>query len=118
MKFSLLNTQNAARRGRLTFPNGKILDTPAFMPVGTYGAVKMVTPEEVKALGAQIILGNTFHLMLKPGPEIIAQHGGLHKFNHWDGLILTDSGGKDHGARSARAGCPVLLQRTRSVRAR
>lgn len=93
MQFQILNTDKAARRGRLTFPNGKILDTPAFMPVGTYGAVKSVTPEELKNLGAQIILGNTFHLMLKPGPEIIAAHGGLHKFNHWDGLILTDSGG-------------------------
>jgi len=93
MKFQVLATDKAARRGRLTFPNGKVLDTPAFMPVGTYGAVKSVTPEELKSLGAQIILGNTFHLMLKPGPEIIALHGGLHKFNHWDGLILTDSGG-------------------------
>ncbi|MFA6408569.1 MAG: tRNA guanosine(34) transglycosylase Tgt [Gammaproteobacteria bacterium] len=93
MQFQVLTKDKAARRGRLTFSNGKVLDTPAFMPVGTYGAVKSVTPEELKNLGAQIILGNTFHLMLKPGPEIIALHGGLHKFNHWDGLILTDSGG-------------------------
>ena len=93
MKFEIFSKENFARRGRLTFPNGKILDTPAFMPVGTYGAVKTLTPEEIKSTGAQIILGNTFHLMLKPGPEIIAEQGGLHKFNHWDGLILTDSGG-------------------------
>lgn len=93
MHFELLAQNNRARRGRLNFANGKILNTPAFMPVGTYGAVKTMTPEELKTTGAEIILGNTFHLMLKPGGKIIAATGGLHKFNHWNGLILTDSGG-------------------------
>jgi queuine tRNA-ribosyltransferase len=70
-----------------------VVDTPAFMPVGTYGTVKAMTPEELAGLGAQIVLGNTFHLMLRPGPEIIAAHGGLHGFMHWPGPLLTDSGG-------------------------
>jgi queuine tRNA-ribosyltransferase len=69
------------------------VETPAFMPVGTYGTVKAMTPEERKGLGAQIVLGNTFHLMLRPGPEVIAAHGGLHRFMNWPGPILTDSGG-------------------------
>jgi queuine tRNA-ribosyltransferase len=76
----------------MTFPRG-VVETPAFMPVGTYGTVKAMTPEELQGLGAQIILGNTFHLMLRPGVEIIAMHGGLHQFMHWTGPILTDSGG-------------------------
>jgi queuine tRNA-ribosyltransferase len=92
MKFDLLATDGAARRGRLTLAHG-VVDTPAFMPVGTYGAVKAMAPDEVKALGAQIVLGNTFHLWLRPGLEIIAAHGGLHRFMGWDGPILTDSGG-------------------------
>jgi queuine tRNA-ribosyltransferase len=70
-----------------------VIDTPAFMPVGTYGTVKAMTPEELRHAGAQVILGNTFHLMLRPGTEVIAAHGGLHGFMHWDGPILTDSGG-------------------------
>ena len=82
----------SARRGRLTFDRGTV-ETPAFMPVGTYGTVKAMTPEELTELGAQIILGNTFHLMLRPGTEIIKQHGDLHDFMHWQGPILTDSGG-------------------------
>jgi queuine tRNA-ribosyltransferase len=90
--FSLLATDGEARRGRLCFPRGTI-ETPAFMPVGTYGTVKTLTPEELVGLGAEIILGNTFHLMLRPGPEIMRQHGGLHGFMHWDKPILTDSGG-------------------------
>ncbi len=81
-----------ARRGRLTFRRGSV-ETPAFMPVGTYGTVKAMTPEEVAAGGAEIILGNTFHLMLRPGPEVIRAHGGLHEFMNWQGPILTDSGG-------------------------
>ena len=81
-----------ARLGRLVFGRGNI-DTPAFMPVGTYATVKTMTPEEVAATGAQIILGNTFHLMLRPGAEAIAELGGLHHFMHWPGPILTDSGG-------------------------
>ena len=92
MKFTLLNTDNAARRGQLVFDRGTV-ETPAFMPVGTYGTVKAMTPEELVELGAEIILGNTFHLMLRPGTEIIQQHGDLHDFMHWQGPILTDSGG-------------------------
>lgn len=92
MKFSLLNTDGKARRGQLEFLRGKV-ETPAFMPVGTYGTVKAMTPEELKESGAQIILGNTFHLMLRPGTDIISKHGDLHDFMHWDGPILTDSGG-------------------------
>jgi queuine tRNA-ribosyltransferase len=92
MKFDLLNTDGFARRGRLTFERGSI-ETPAFMPVGTYGSVKSLTPEEVADTGAEILLGNTFHLMLRPGTDIIAQHGDLHDFMRWDKPILTDSGG-------------------------
>ncbi|EGL54755.1 queuine/archaeosine tRNA-ribosyltransferase [Methylophaga aminisulfidivorans MP] len=92
MKFDLLAQDGFARRGRLTFERGTI-ETPAFMPVGTYGSVKSMTPEEVKATGAEIILGNTFHLMLRPGTEIISAHGDLHDFMQWQGPILTDSGG-------------------------
>jgi len=92
MDFDLLAQDGAARRGRLTFERGTI-ETPAFMPVGTYGSVKSMTPEEVKATGAEIVLGNTFHLMLRPGTEIIKLHGDLHDFMQWKGPILTDSGG-------------------------
>ena len=92
MKFVIHDRDGAARRGTLTFRRGRV-DTPAFMPVGTYGTVKSVTPEEVAGSGAEIILGNTFHLMLRPGTEVIRKHGGLHEFMHWDGPILTDSGG-------------------------
>ncbi|MES1947109.1 Queuine tRNA-ribosyltransferase [Salinisphaera sp. C84B14] len=89
---NLLNQSGAARRARLTLPHG-VVDTPTFMPVGTYGTVKGMTPEELESLGAQIVLGNTYHLMLRPGTEIIEQHDGLHGFMHWDKPILTDSGG-------------------------
>jgi queuine tRNA-ribosyltransferase len=92
MNFELLTTDGNARRGRLVFPRG-VVETPAFMPVGTCGTVKAMTPEEVKESGAQIILGNTFHLMLRPGMEVIEKHGGLHDFMQWQGPILTDSGG-------------------------
>ena len=92
MNFELLGTDGVARRGRLTFPRGTV-ETPAFMPVGTYGSVKGVLPEQIRALGAEIILGNTFHLYLRPGLDVIADHGGLHGFTRWDGPILTDSGG-------------------------
>ncbi|HET7307326.1 MAG TPA: tRNA guanosine(34) transglycosylase Tgt [Gammaproteobacteria bacterium] len=92
MNFELLAHDSRARRGRLVFDRGTV-ETPAFMPVGTYGTVKAMTPEELRAVGAEIILGNTFHLMLRPGMEIIARHGDLHEFMHWDGPILTDSGG-------------------------
>ncbi len=92
MQFTLLQQADKARRGRLELARG-LVDTPAFMPVGTYGTVKGMRPEEVAATGAQIILGNTFHLMLRPGVEIIQAHGGLHGFAHWDKPILTDSGG-------------------------
>jgi len=92
VKFELLTTDGKARRGRLVFERG-IVETPAFMPVGTYGTVKGMTPEELDATGAQICLGNTFHLMLRPGTEIIKKHGDLHDFMHWHKPILTDSGG-------------------------
>jgi queuine tRNA-ribosyltransferase len=92
MRFELLGRDAAARIGRLTFPRG-VVETPAFMPVGTYGSVKAMTPEELVAMGTQIVLGNAFHLLLRPGTEIIRRHGGLHDFMHWEGPILTDSGG-------------------------
>ncbi|NQZ53612.1 MAG: tRNA guanosine(34) transglycosylase Tgt [Piscirickettsiaceae bacterium] len=92
MDFEVLANDGIARRGQLRFPRGTI-ETPAFMPVGTYGSVKSMTPEEVKATGAEIVLGNTFHLMLRPGTEIISLHGDLHDFMQWHGPILTDSGG-------------------------
>jgi len=92
MKFDLITADGGARRGRLTFRRG-VVDTPAFMPVGTYGSVKAMTPEELEGMGAQIILGNTFHLLLRPGIEVIRAHGGLHRFTHWERPILTDSGG-------------------------
>lgn len=92
MHYENLATDGRARRGRLTFPRGTV-ETPAFMPVGTYGTVKAMTPEELSALGAQIILGNTFHLYLRPGLEVIRAHGDLHRFMNWQGPILTDSGG-------------------------
>lgn len=92
MSFELLGTDGGARRGRVSFPRGTI-ETPAFMPVGTYGSVKAVLPQQVRELGAEIILGNTFHLYLRPGLEVIEAHGGLHRFMGWDRPILTDSGG-------------------------
>lgn len=92
MKFNLINKNNDARRGQIGFPRGTI-ETPAFMPVGTYGTVKAMTPEELVGIGAEIILGNTFHLMLRPGMEVINEFGGLHQFMHWEKPILTDSGG-------------------------
>jgi queuine tRNA-ribosyltransferase len=88
----LLKTDGAARLGRLTLTHG-VVETPAFMPVGTYGTVKAMTPEELEGLGAHIVLGNTFHLMLRPGADIVDAHGGLHGFMHWSRPILTDSGG-------------------------
>ena len=99
MQFELDTSDGFARRGRLRFPRG-VVETPAFMPVGTYGTVKGMLPRDIEAVGAQIILGNTFHLMLRPGTEVIKQHsnnsnepGTLHNFMHWQKPILTDSGG-------------------------
>lgn len=92
LTFELLKTEGLARRGRMTLNHG-VVETPIFMPVGTYGAVKATAPWELKEIGAQIILGNTFHLWLRPGLEVIGLHGGLHKFANWDKPILTDSGG-------------------------
>ncbi len=92
MEFDLIKTDGRARRGRLHFSRGTV-ETPAFMPVGTYGTVKAMTPEELRSLGAEIVLGNTFHLMLRPGTEVIRAHGDLHDFMGWSGPILTDSGG-------------------------
>lgn len=96
MKFKLHSTDGNARRGTMTFqrPQGECtVETPAFMPVGTYGTVKGMTPEEVRATGAEICLGNTFHLWLRPGQEIMRKHGDLHDFMQWHRPILTDSGG-------------------------
>jgi queuine tRNA-ribosyltransferase len=92
MKFDLITTDGTARRGRMTLAHGQV-ETPAFMPVGTYGTVKAMTPHALADTGAQICLGNTFHLWLRPGMNVIKQFGGLHKFMNWDKPILTDSGG-------------------------
>ena len=92
MDFQLLSTDGHARRGRLTFERG-VVETPIFMPVGTYGAVKSLTPEDLLGINAQIILGNTFHLMLRPTTKVIQAHGDLHDFMRWQKPILTDSGG-------------------------
>ncbi|MFT4614582.1 MAG: queuine tRNA-ribosyltransferase [Bacteroidia bacterium] len=92
MQFETRETDGAARRGSLSFPRGTV-QTPAFMPVGTYGTVKGMLPRDIREIGAEIILGNTFHLWLRPGTDIIEQHGDLHDFMGWDGPILTDSGG-------------------------
>jgi len=92
MRFEVLATSGAARRGRLTLAHGSV-ETPVFMPVGTYGTVKAMSPAELVELGAQVVLGNTFHLWLRPGPDVIGAHGGLHGFMGWARPILTDSGG-------------------------
>jgi len=109
VNFAVSHRDGAARRGRLELARGAV-DTPAFMPVGTYGTVKAVSPAELREVGAQIVLGNTFHLWLRPGIEVISKHGGLHGFMGWDGPLLTDSGGFQvfslgACAKSARTGC-------------
>jgi len=128
MQFRSLATDGAARRGRLAFPRGEV-ETPAFMPVGTYGTVKGMLPRDIREIGAQIVLGNTFHLMLRPGTEVIEAHGDLHDFMQWDGPILTDSGGfqvfslgdlrriSEEGVtfRSPVDGSPVSLSPERSM---
>ena len=129
MHFELLRQDGAARRGRLEFARGAV-ETPAFMPVGTYGTVKAMTPEQLEGIGVEIILGNTFHLYLRPGLEVIAAHQGLHRFMHWRRPILTDSGGfqvwslkdmrkiTEEGAsfRSPVDGAPVFLSPEESMR--
>ena len=92
MQFDLLASAGAARRGRLTLAHG-VVETPVFMPVGTYGTVKAMAPNELVDIGARIVLGNTFHLWLRPGLDVIRAHGGLHRFMGWERPILTDSGG-------------------------
>lgn len=92
MNFSVSQTSGNARRGKLEFPRGTV-ETPAFMPVGTYGTVKGMLPKDIEEIGAHIILGNTFHLMLRPGTDVVKEHGTLHDFIQWDKPILTDSGG-------------------------
>jgi len=92
MQFELIATDAMARRGRMHFERG-IIETPAFMPVGTYATVKAMTPQELRALGSDIVLANTFHLMLRPGVDVIERHGGLHRFMNWHRPIITDSGG-------------------------
>ena len=89
MKFTIEKSDGAARTGQLVFDRG-VVNTPAFMPVGTYGTVKSLTPGEVRESGAEILLGNTFHLMLRPGTEVVERHGGLHGFMPCEGPILTD----------------------------
>ena len=129
MRFELLRRDGAARRGRLDFARGAV-ETPAFMPVGTYGTVKAMTPEQLEGIGVEIILGNAFHLCLRPGLEVIAAHQGLHRFMHWRRPILTDSGGfqvwslkdvrkiTEEGAsfRSPVDGAPVFLSPEESMR--
>jgi queuine tRNA-ribosyltransferase len=129
MRFELSATDGAARRGRLEFSRGAV-ETPAFMPVGTYGTVKAMTPEDLEGIGAEIVLGNTFHLYLRPGLQVIAAHQGLHGFMHWRRPILTDSGGfqvwslaqmrkiTEEGAhfRSPVDGAPVFLSPEESMR--
>ncbi len=102
MRFHLAALDGAARRGRMDFPRGSV-ETPAFMPVGTYGTVKAMTPEDLETVGAQIVLGNTFHLFLRPGLAVIEAHRGLHDFMHWQRPILTDSGGFQVFSLAARA---------------
>ena len=128
MQFELLKNDGHARRGRMSFPRG-IVETPVFMPVGTAATVKAMTPEELRQVGAQIILANTFHLMLRPGTEVIKCHGDLHDFSHWSGPILTDSGGfqvwsladlrqiSEHGVnfQSPIDGSPVFLGPEESI---
>ena len=92
LNFELLTTDGNARRGRVTLNHG-VVETPVFMPVGTYGSVKAMSPLELNEIGAQIILGNTFHLWLRPGLDVVEAHEGLHRFVGWDKPILTDSGG-------------------------
>ena len=92
MKFTVTHTDGAARRGKLVLPHGEV-DTPQFMPVGTVASVKAIAPDDLRSAGAQIVLGNTYHLMLRPGAELVAEMGGLHRFMSWERCILTDSGG-------------------------
>ncbi len=92
MKFNVTHTDGAARRGKLVLPHGEV-DTPQFMPVGTVASVKAIAPDDLRSAGAQIVLGNTYHLMLRPGAELVAEMGGLHRFMSWERCILTDSGG-------------------------
>jgi queuine tRNA-ribosyltransferase len=129
MRFELLREDGPARRGRLQFARGSV-ETPAFMPVGTYGTVKAMTPEELEEMGVEIVLGNTFHLFLRPGLDVISAHDGLHRFMHWRRPILTDSGGfqvfslaamrklTEQGVsfRSPVDGAPVFLSPEESMR--
>jgi queuine tRNA-ribosyltransferase len=93
MQYTVTHTDGLARRGQISFANGKTVQTPTFMPVGTYGTVKAMLPEQLRAMGAEIVLGNTFHLFLRPGTDIVKRHGGLHSLMNWSNVILTDSGG-------------------------
>src|SRR3990172_7354261 len=90
--FRIVSTDGLAKLGKLATPHG-IIDTPAFVPVGTQATVKSLTPADLKSLGSQVILANTYHLYLRPGPEAVSRLGGLHRFMNWDGPLMTDSGG-------------------------
>src|SRR4029077_5567324 len=128
IRFEILSTDGPARFGRLHTPHGAV-ETPIFMPVGTQATVKGLTPDQLEAAGARMILGNTYHLALRPGDDLVAELGGLHRFMHWDGPILTDSGGfqvfglagqvkiTDHGAKfkSHIDGSPLELTPERAV---
>ena len=92
LSFAVTHREGAARRGILTLPHGRV-DTPQFMPVGTVGSVRAIAPDDLERVGVQIVLGNTYHLLLRPGPALVAEMGGLHRFMSWPRPILTDSGG-------------------------
>jgi len=116
LSFEVLKTDSNARRSRITFASGAVAELPTFMPVGTQGSVKGLTPTDVERTGAQIVLGNTYHLWMRPGPDLIAAHGGLHKFSHWPRAMLTDSGGfQAFSLAQGERGKPLVKQTEEGV---
>lgn len=116
LTFEVLNTDGHARRSRITFASGAVAELPTFMPVGTQGSVKGLTPTDVERTGAQIVLGNTYHLWMRPGPDLVAKHGGLHKFSHWPRAMLTDSGGfQAFSLAQGERGKPLVKQTEEGV---